>query len=405
MTYDFVACQSFAGGFDMGMTQAGFRMVHKVEQKGAFGMANCEANRELLGDQWTTQAGSFEEWEPHDVPVVVGNPPCSGFSPLSNNKFRGSDSPVNSCMWVFVDYVARIRPQIAIFESVQQAYTGGLDLMRALHSTLEQLTGEQWQLTHLLHNNASVGGCSIRKRYFWVVSRIPFGIEEPHVDRVPNLMDAIGDLQGMAPTWERQPYRQPPSWWSKNKRSDTGATDGHAGRMTPAMRRAHDLMKEVEWNQRENLSMVARRYYQKMGTLPDSWGNLNTEKLIRTDFKMGYNQITRWKPEGMARVITGAALDVALHPYEDRTFTHREVARIQGFPDDWRVRPLKGSSGLHMTWGKGIPVDCGKWVGEWIAAALDGNPGSMSGEPRDDAVDRELVINVTNSYRMATDER
>jgi len=73
----FVACQSFAGAFDLGATQAGFQLVHKVENKGGFGMPNCEANRHLTNDQWTSQACTPEEWEVVEAELVIGNPPCS----------------------------------------------------------------------------------------------------------------------------------------------------------------------------------------------------------------------------------------------------------------------------------------------------------------------------------------
>lgn len=405
MTYTAVDCQGFAGGFTLGMTQAGFKLVGKKEMTGGFGVPNCEANRHLLGYDWEADVCKPEDWTPISADVLFGNPPCSGFSALSNKKFRGADSPVNACMWAFIDLCARMDPlpQIAIFESVQQAFSGGLTLMRALRETLEAITGEQWTLTHLLHNNASIGGASIRKRYFWVVHRIPFGIEEPELTRVPNLMDVIGDLEGLyESTWDAQPYRRPPTWWSKERRSDHGMVDGHVGRNSPAIRRAMSLIADgVEWGERENLGVVIRRYYERFGKLPDDWPN--AEKLIEKDFHMGFNQITRWKSGGMARVITGAALDVALHPHEPRMMTHREAARIQGFPDDWRIRPLKGQSGLHMTWGKGIPVDVGRWVGGWLEKALDGNPGSMTGEPMEQ--EREFKIDVTNVYRSVTDER
>jgi hypothetical protein len=76
--YTFVASQSFAGGFDLGMVQAGFKFVHKVEQVGGFGMGNCLGNRHLLGDSWTHQAGDPSSWyAPEGVDVVAGNPPCS----------------------------------------------------------------------------------------------------------------------------------------------------------------------------------------------------------------------------------------------------------------------------------------------------------------------------------------
>lgn len=76
--YRFVSCQTFAGGFDMGLVQAGLEMVHKVEQPGGFGMGNCLNNRHLLGDKWTSQVSDHTEWyAPKEVVLVAGNPPCS----------------------------------------------------------------------------------------------------------------------------------------------------------------------------------------------------------------------------------------------------------------------------------------------------------------------------------------
>lgn len=68
----------FAGGFTLGMVQAGFELVGKRELPGGFGVANCEANHHLLGDKWETQVGPPESWEVIDgTAVVFGNPPCS----------------------------------------------------------------------------------------------------------------------------------------------------------------------------------------------------------------------------------------------------------------------------------------------------------------------------------------
>jgi hypothetical protein len=40
-------------------------------------MPNCEANRHLTNDQWTSQACTPEEWEVVEAELVIGNPPCS----------------------------------------------------------------------------------------------------------------------------------------------------------------------------------------------------------------------------------------------------------------------------------------------------------------------------------------
>jgi site-specific DNA-cytosine methylase len=402
--YTAVDCQSFAGGFTLGMVQAGFKLLGKKEQKGGFGVANCEANRHLLGYDWESQvsAGDGADWEPIPCDVVFGNPPCSGFSLLSNKNFRGADSVINHGRWMFGWYTACCMPQIAIFESVQGAFTQGHSLMLALREKLEADTGQRWDLHHVLHNGASLGGSSIRRRYFWVVSRVPFGIDPPEVTRVPSVNDVIGDLEGLGDTWESQPYRRPPSWWAAPARKRLTVVDGHKRVHTPGIRRALALIDgDNQWGPKETISAVARRYYQTHGRLPENWPEPTVEKLVANDFRMGYNQINRWNGERMCRVVTGAGLDMIIHPNENRTLTHREVARIMGFPDDWRIKPLRSVSGLRMTWGKGILVDCGEWIGTWIKRALDGEPGAHG----DLIGDREWVHNSTEAYRSVCAER
>ena len=87
---------------------------------------------------------------------------------------------------------------------------------------------------------------------------------------------------------------------------------------------------------------------------------------------------------------------MVIHPTLDRTLTHREAARVLGFPDDWRIRPLRHVSGLQMTWGKGISVHCGSWIGSWVRRALAGEPGSYVGRPLGD---REYDVDVTNAWK------
>lgn len=399
MTYRAIDCMSFAGGFTLGMVQAGLRLVAKREMQAGFGMRNCEVNRELLGDEWRGQASVPEEWEAIPAEVVFGNPPCSGFSVMSASHFRGADSPINACMWAFADYVVRVRPQIAVFESVQQARTStdGLELMRALREHVAERTNTRWTLYHVRHNAYSVGGCSMRKRYFWLISRVPFGIERPRVNRLPVLNEVIGDLDDLHPTWLPQPYTQPPTWWSKNFRSDTGGVDGHVGVDNPLSRRITDIMAMTPWHPGEHTAQVVRRHYETHGELPPSW-RASADKLIANNFNMGFTTPVRWNGQNPARVITGAALQTAIHPYLNRALTHREAARVMGFPDDWRLWPLRGLPGLSMTHGKGITVQCGKWIGEWIKAALDENPGAYLG---DEIGHDEYDVNVTHDWQSS----
>lgn len=397
MGYRAVDVMGFAGGFTLGVVQAGFTLVGKRELPGGFGVANCEANRHLLGDAWVSEVGDPATWSvpAGGVDIVFGNPPCSGFSVMSAKSFRGIDSSVNKCMWSFTDYVVRTRPQIAVFESVQQAFSGGLELMRQLRSYVEERTGDRWDLYHIRHNAYSVGGCAQRRRYFWLISRVPFGIEPPRPQHLPTLNDVIGDLANLGHTWDAQPYRAPAQRWVRELRSPSGAVDGHAKLDNPLTRRLYDLMQAVEWRPGESISEVCRRHYETFGRLPASF-SASEKKIIDKNFLMGFTTPIRWNGENAARVITGGSLQMVIHPWLDRTITHREAARVLGFPDDWLIRPLRGVSGLQMTWGKGISVACGKWVAEWVHRALDGCPGQYTGKV---IGDREHDINVTNAWK------
>ena len=395
---DAVDCQGFAGGFTMGAVQAGFNLVGKRELPGGFGVASCEANRHLLGDAWDTQVSTWQEWEPRDVPFVFGNPPCSGFSLMSASHFRGIDSPVNSCMFAFVEYAARCRPQIAAFESVQQAYSQGRPLMQNLRAVMEARTGEQWTLTHVLHNGIAVGGAAIRRRYFMVLSRIPFGVEPLDPRPLPTLEDAIGDLRGLQLQWTDQRYsHSEASGWAKGHRRADGFVDGHYTRMSsPGIQRAIELTRgpgAIKWEEGMTISQAARTYYEKNGTLPESWAWLQ-EKLIRNDWAMGFHQLCRWHADRHARVITGGGSQLVFNPWEMRPLTLRECARIQGFPDAWRIAPLESVSTAPVLWGKGIPVQCGRWLSTWARESIMGAPGWDAGV---EIGEREFLVDHTNA--------
>ena len=394
----YIDVEGFAGGFTLGATQAGLTLVGKRELPGGFGVASCEANRRLLGDQWESQVSTWEEWEPVEAEVVIGNPPCSGFSLMSSRSFRGPDSKINSCMWAFAAYVARVQPQVAIFESVQQAYTGGRTLMQDLRTHVEQLTGDRWDLYHVLHNAICVGGCAVRRRYFFVISRVPFGVEKLDVLRQPTLRDAIGDLEDLKLQWEPQPHmRLEPAWWAKPLWDKT--VDGHWGYTTPNMQRGLDIIDT--WREGEIMSEVAERYWNKHGRMPPSWDNVPLEKIRNNSWHMGFHQLTRWYYDRPARVTTGAACQLVLHPTQDRCLTNREVMRIQGFPDTWRVADLPRGQKTEVLWGKGIAVQCGRWIATWARESIEGWPGQDSGR---EIGEREFVIQHTHAHRNAYHE-
>lgn len=453
----------FGGGFTLGVSQAGFDLVAKKGREVGFGVLNVLANRHLLPGDWEVESGDPSMWVPEEADLVFGNPPCSGFSTLSPKHFRGTSSSINDCMWELVRYAGKVAPQIVIFESVQQAFTQGRSLMTALRAELEEISGHKYTLYHVLHNNASTGGMSVRRRYFWVASRVPFGVEANatrydfrtrqivsyELERVPSLGEAFADLEPLPLTMQRQPYsglrwKTEPvwdghkwcdpepwadvltgSWWTRDHMHDgTGSVDGHDVFRSPTLSRIQEMMRLEDWAEGERMSDVMRRYYERTGELPASWHYMSKKpmlttdgepilddngkkmmepirkdkRLIETDFAMGHNQPARWHGNRMARVITGGAVHLFVHPTQPRSFTHREAARIQGFPDAWSIWPVRNAADLGPGWGKGVPVHAGRWIADWARRCIHEEPGSERGTV-DPKHDREVVINLTNAYK------
>jgi site-specific DNA-cytosine methylase len=386
--YTFAACQTFAGGFDLGMVQAGFKFIHKVEQGGGFGMPNCVENQHLLG-RFTHETGDYHHWHAPNVDVLAANPPCSGFSLMSHPSTRGVDAKVNACMWVLMHYAARVKPKIIIMESVRQAFSRGRGLMLDLRADLERRSGVRYNLFHVMQDAIELGGAGKRPRYFWTAVRedLPFGVTYPVITQRPTFYETISDLAGLGVTWEPQAYRRAPSWWVDAHVRPRGRAyvDGHQTiNYGVPLRRVFDLYDAAEacgvgWPINWWANKVARAVYERTGALPASW-DAQLPKLLAADWDRGIMTVNRWNPDSHARVIVGGALSLVMHPYERRMLTHREVARVMGFPDDWLIKPLRSYSALPLTWGKGITVQCGKWIGEQTRGILDGTPGEVTGQ-------------------------
>ena len=379
MAYTSIDCQSFAGGFTLGIKQAGFDIIGKREATGGFGVPAVEGNRELLGD-FDIEVGAPESWTPLKADLVFGNPPCSGFSNRSSmirglNKdgevqrvqYTGYSAAPNQCMWDLIEYAAKCDPEIVIFESVQGAFNKGRDLMQDLRNHLEIRTGSKYHLYHVLHDVANLGGAQERKRYFWVASRIDFGVN-PDPKQPKTVQNRISDLESVA----------------------LGSMNGHDVEDTPRGRRVTELASKVEWKANEVSGDVYRRALD-LGADLELW-----DEDLKSD-----KGITQFAPKRLdystpSNVLAGDALWRQVHPNLPRTLTHREVARLSGFPDEWNCEPYRSRKANAYWWGKGICVEAGTWIGEAAFAALAGTPQPFKGEeigPRENLINLNKVKN------------
>lgn len=394
----------FAGAFAVALQKQGFDL-EKVVEPGGFGIGAIKANAynlEFGGRIHTEDGAPFSESN-----VLVGNPPCSGFSLINTSKkgrFRGPESEVNACMWAFMRYAAGMNrgrgPAIAVFESVQGAGKQGKKLMNDLVLELGRLTEKEYTLHSVFMSGASVGAAQIRRRYFWVASRIPFGIESPKIAKVPTYYDAIGDLENLVGVRDRQAYRHQPSWWVfQHGLRNSEPTVASMDRVQTAWtKRMEDVAPY--WNQGENHRAALARSIAVNGRPPQSWAERDVDKeLYGTHFSGAY----RVRENECGHVIAGDGGMSFVHYREDRTLSVREVSRLMGFPDwfDWSyTTPTKAFS--HQ--GKQVPVQSWEWILGWVKRALEGRPGQWAGTP-DLTWGPERVYDVTNDFKLVYNER
>ena len=376
----FTDCNGLAAFMSLGFVQQGMEMKLRTGTLN-FGNPVAENNREHLGDNWTASfSDDPEEWPIYKTDVVLGCPPCSGWSVWSGPANRGPESKAHEHTRAFMQYAGRAKPKAIIFECVQQAYTQGRETMLKYRDMVEDISGKKYDLYHVKENNLQVGGFSYRPRYFWVAMQkgIKFSAVTPKVTELPRIMDIIGDLAKMPQSWEKQKYTAPaPSHWVKNLRSKSGKVDGHIGKdniHTQRIQEVFDIIGNERWPGNGDLGgAIKLAVDMNNGQFPQKWADV-APRVSRKNFKLGFSQPYRWKEDHWCNVLTGSALEHVIHPTEPRLITHRECARMQGLPDDWNIEGTRDYSALSAVWGKAVPVQAAAWLAKAVKESLEGQP-------------------------------
>lgn len=434
----FIDCQGLAGhGTSLGAVQAGFEMVHRTALPGGFGNSVVNENRELLGFKGDIETGDVDTWTPfRDIAFVTGTPPCSGFSLMNTTaavakaqgkevpaNARGSSSAINMCQRQLVEYATTLKgtdgrpgPEFVCFESVQGAFSQGIDLMREYWVNLRQATGQDYQMSHIKMSVASIGGAQLRHRYFFLAHRIPFGIDFELPGVCTTLEDAIDDLQKASEIWEPQDYVDDADndYARELRRGSKGITnnlslgggddpdDPHAG-----THRAISAMSALlpYWAPGKSIHTAAKAFVADRGVdaLPD-----HLKKRWQPDVELfkGFMWPTRLGWDEPTGVLTGGCASGPIHPTQDRFLTVRELSRVMAVPDAWTWNSARNVAQAGTWIGKCCTTGAGKWLADAVMDALDGRPQARNEhwsegfykKTKLELAPGEAVYDITNEY-------
>jgi DNA (cytosine-5)-methyltransferase 1 len=302
--------------------------------------------------------GEIESWVTADLPaadIVVGGPPCQGFSNLGK---RNAADPRNELWRHYMNTLLTVRPRAFLLENVDRFATS--DQFHAL--TRETEPGgllEDYQIDARLIRATDFGSAQLRRRLIAIGTHRDLPkIEVPH-GRVPRdqWRTVRQALAGLEPDVDPDDRDLPPATIERFGRVVPGeykSPDLHITRLYTATSRAR-IRHIPEGGNRldlpDRLKAPCWRGHDK-GSL-DVMGRLRWERpsvTIRTEF---------FKPE-KGRY---------LHPDRDRAITHHEAARIQGFPDEflWCGSKLQ----IARQIGNAVPVELAIGLAEHLAEHLD----------------------------------
>jgi DNA (cytosine-5)-methyltransferase 1 len=259
------------------------------------------------------------------VDIVVGGPPCQGFSTLGD-QLQGD--PRNTLFEAFARVIRWTRPGCVLIENtsyLRSQYAGRYE--REIRAILASL-GYQVHVKTL--NAVDFGTPQVRKRVFFFATRL------------------VGDFNWPVPTHGPPggallPYRTVGE--AMMDLADIGVTADVPNHI--ALRHSEKVLQRY-------------RLIPEGGRLPPP--QLLPPDIRRRNFGNTYKRLHRDRPS-LTLVPGNNAFPV--HPTEDRSLTPREGARLQGFPDDYVFAGTRAEQCQQV--GNAVPVPLARRLAEAIA--------------------------------------
>ncbi|ROP77401.1 DNA (cytosine-5)-methyltransferase 1 [Frigoribacterium sp. PhB107] len=341
-----------AGGLSLGFEHAnlGFRPTFAVEIEKA---AAATFRRHFDCD---VETGSIEDVGVFpQADVIIGGPPCQGFSPLGKRGTPDSRAKLNVLWEEYLRAVRQVKPAVFVIENVPE-FQKSAQFLELLHEMETDPVLKEYSFAYGPLNAADYGAPQRRIRGIFMAVRGAETVEWPpprtHGPKaetgVPyvTVRDAIADLP-------MYPEKSEP----EISQSVHGERQDLHLKRNPRQSSLERYMAIPEGGNRFDLArnrpdLLPRCWAEKPTGTTDVMGRLWWERpspTIRTEF---------FKPE-KGRY---------LHPEAHRPITHREAARLQGFPDSFIFTGTKIEIARQI--GNAVPVQLAAAIARHVQYAL-----------------------------------
>lgn len=324
------------GGMSWGAKQAGFNILSGVDND----YHAIETYRRNFGetvghriDLTVTSPQQFAEHlniKPEELELLMGGPPCQGFSKNVPRKYRFLEDSRNQLVSRFLDYVEYLLPQMVIMENVAEMKNGFGGAYT--NEVKERLQKSGYKVDDKILYAPDYGVPQRRRRAFFFANRLNQPVNFPlpshfevgiyplftnSLNTYPTVYDAIGDLPSLKHGEGKNPvdYDKPAiTWFQQMMRKQTNALYDHIARKLQSVQ------------------------YQRLASIQPGQGakHLPNELKPKSYFSGAYGRL-EWSM--LAPTITRWVFHPGSgrfgHPADVRVITIREAARLQSFSDDF----------------------------------------------------------------------
>lgn len=286
-----------------------------------------------------------------DVDVIIGGPPCQGFSAANRYRIEGQD-PRNQLFFEFVKFVDLVNPKVVVMENVRGIVTSNNGYTKKRIYEIFESRG--YTVNHQILHASDYGVPQKRMRNFFVMTKngVKFDFcELKKVSGEVTVEDAIAELYNYEHNNTDDPFvltGEANSEYRRYLRSDSNEIINH----------------EVRY--------PAEKVQDRISFVPQggNWKNV-PEELWPSDRKnrhsSAYKRLDVTQPS--CTIDTGNNHSNYFHPLYNRIPTVREAARLQSFPDDFVF--LGNRSEQYRQVGNAVPPLLAKAIAEQLKEVLE----------------------------------
>lgn len=377
-----------AGGLSCGFVQAGFKVCLANDFEDVcvrtyrFNHPELPSNKVIKGDIRNI-VDYIQDYIDQDVDVVIGGPPCQGFS--SANQQRIIDDPRNELYKYYIKAVSKILPKFVVMENVKGMLKVAEQVVEDYGNIQELRNGRTFSYTvsYKLLNSADFSVAQSRERLIYIAIRNDVMEEQDitpqqifdEIEAANNgntrflLRDALEAIKPLdAP---RVKNTNEIDDEKTGKKIDCNTFNGNENEYLRLINNGRTI--PILYNHKARyVNDVNYDIYRLLEQGDDASDPKIADIMPYTNrlhcFKDKYYKLIADKPSRTITAHLRMDCHSHIHPFQVRALTPREAARCQSFPDDYLF--LGAYLKTYMQIGNAVPCLMAKGIASVIKKYL-----------------------------------